>query len=148
MRAQTCSLPPREWRALFSPEPNPQPSVSSDRRQEAQRHSRPSTPDLCARQQEADASLLAAVKKYEPARNPFYTAGEFVAGVSADVSPPMGSSQRGAPPPGSRVPRDRVARSLNSDRTSLLGAITCWVQWCGPAGHGNLAASSPLWVPE
>ena len=35
--------------------------------------------DLCVAAAEADASLLAAVNPYEPARNPFYTAGEFVA---------------------------------------------------------------------
>ena len=35
--------------------------------------------DLCVAAVEADPSLLAAVNPYEPARNPFYTAGEFVA---------------------------------------------------------------------
>jgi hypothetical protein len=35
--------------------------------------------DLCVAAAEADPSLLAAVNPYEPARHPFYTAGEFVA---------------------------------------------------------------------
>jgi hypothetical protein len=71
---------PREWRALFTPGTHPSadastyPPIAVLRERFNAVYS-----DLCVAAAEADPSLLAAVNPYEPARNPFYTAGEFVA---------------------------------------------------------------------
>jgi len=71
---------PREWRALFTPGtlpsavPSTYPPIALLREKFNEVYT-----DLCVAAAEADPSLLAAVNPYEPARNPFYTAGEFVA---------------------------------------------------------------------
>jgi hypothetical protein len=71
---------PREWRTMFNPgsrpstDPATYPSIALLREKLRAVYS-----DLCVAAGDADPSLLAAVNPYEPARNPFYTAGEFVA---------------------------------------------------------------------
>jgi len=71
---------PREWRALFSPGSQPSTDASTYPPIAALREAfRAVYTDLCVAVVEADPSMLAAVNPYEPARNPFYTAGEFVA---------------------------------------------------------------------
>lgn len=74
------ALCPREWRASFNPGSQPSHDPSTYPPIAALREAfKAAYTDLCAAAAEADASLLAAVNPYEPARNPFYTAGEFVA---------------------------------------------------------------------
>jgi hypothetical protein len=71
---------PREWRALFQPGSQPSHDASSyPPISELAEAFRAVYADLCVAAADADPSLLAAVNPYEPARNPFYTAGEFVA---------------------------------------------------------------------
>jgi len=71
---------PREWRALFTPGTQPSTDASAYPPFAVLRDKFNAVyTDLCVAAAEADPSLLAAVNPYEPARNPFYTAGEFVA---------------------------------------------------------------------
>ena len=74
------SICPREWRALFTPGTQPSTDAAAYPPFAVLREKLNAVyTDLCAAAAEADPSLLAAVNPYEPARNPFYTAGEFVA---------------------------------------------------------------------
>lgn len=71
---------PREWRALFTPGTQPSTDASTYPPIAVLREKFNAVyTDLCVAAAEADPSLLASVNPYEPARNPFYTAGEFVA---------------------------------------------------------------------
>lgn len=71
---------PREWRGLFTPGTQPSTDASTYPPFALLREKFNAVyTDLCSAVVEADPSLLAAVNPYEPARNPFYTAGEFVA---------------------------------------------------------------------
>ena len=71
---------PREWRALFTPGTQPSTDASTYPPLAMLREKfNVVYSDLCVAAAEADPSLLAAVNPYEPARNPFYTAGDFVA---------------------------------------------------------------------
>lgn len=71
---------PREWRSMFNPGSQPSTDASTYPPIAVLREKFKAVyADLCSAVVEADPSLLAAVNPYEPARNPFYTAGEFVA---------------------------------------------------------------------
>ena len=143
---------PREWRALFSPGTQPShdpsvypPIVASARGIQGRLHRSVRV---------GRGSGCVAPRGGEPVRAGAQPVlhGRRVRGVHVERTSRLPywaalSVARRRRPRACRA--TRFARSLNSDRTSLLGAITCWVQWCRPAVAWLFSPPRfSLWVPE